>query len=646
MRDQFPIVMSNAAPPTVSILIVAWNSGDDLARCMAALEAQSSRDFEVILLDNASTDGAVERLVQRPWLTHLHSDRNLGFAAGNNRAAQTASGRYLVTLNPDAFPEPDWLEMLVAAAERYPEAGSVGSTQLLDADPGIYDGAGDPYTVFGAAWRGGKGRAARPVAEGEVFGVCAAAALYRREPFEALGGFEERFFCYYEDVDLAVRLRLAGWIAIQTPSARVRHVGSGSAPSDFVLRHATRNRIWTLVRGLPSWMVYAGAPLALALGVAAAVVTAVRGETWARLSAVGEALEGLGATVRERRAIQASAVVSNTAFARALSWSLWSYVRRGVDVRPVPDLPQRVAEPPPQGRVVAVIVSYGPDETLTEVITAALDQCDKVVLVDNGSDRETIGRLRDLTSDDDRAILIENSENLGLAKAQNIGLACARVEGADWILLLDDDSVPQAGMIAAMIAAWNTLPDRHRVGLLTPRLTDDQDSLKPYLLTALGRFDLERTPMAAGVVVRNGVFAIASGSLIRGKVLDVVGNMAADYFIDYVDVEFSLRLRAAGFEIVGIGDAVLRHRLGEFQEIVGRDGTLTGGLNTHSAGRRFYIHRNRIRVWRAYGAQVPGWLAWDMAATLYDVWKVLRHEDDKVAKLKAIGSGWLAAVRG
>ena len=166
MRDQFPTVMSSAAPPTVSILIVALNSGDDLARCMAALEAQSSRDFEVILLDNASTDGAVERLVQRPWLTYLHSDRNLGFAAGNNQAAQTASGRYLVTLNPDAFPEPDWLEMLVAAAERYPEAGSVGSTQLLDAYPGIYDGACDPYTVFVAAWRGGKGRAARPVAEG------------------------------------------------------------------------------------------------------------------------------------------------------------------------------------------------------------------------------------------------------------------------------------------------------------------------------------------------------------------------------------------------------------------------------------------------------------------------------------------------
>ena len=646
MRDQFPTVMSNAAPPTASILIVAWNSGDDLASCMAALEAQSSRDFEVILLDNGSTDGAVERLVQRPWLTCLYSDRNLGFAAGNNRAGQAASGRYLVTLNPDAFPDPDWLEMLVAAAERHPEAGLVGSTQLLDADPGISDGAGDPYTVFGAAWRGGKGRTARPVAEGEVFGVCAAAALYRSEAFEALGGFEERFFCYYEDVDLAVRLRLAGWTAIQTPSARVRHVGSGSAPSDFVLRHATRNRIWTLVRGVPGWLVYVGAPLALTLAVAAALVNAVRGETWARLSAVGEALGGLGETVRERRRIQTSTIVSNTAFARALTWSPWRYMRRGVDVRPVPDLAQRVAEPPLPGRVVAVVVSHDPDETLSEVIAAALDQCDLVVLVDNGSDQETVGRLRSLTSGEDRAILIENGENLGLAEAQNIGLARARTEAADWILLLDDDSVPQAGMVAVMTATWGTLADRQRVGLLTPRLTDTQDSLKPYLLTARGRFDLERTPMTPGAVVRNGVFAIASGSLIRSKVLEVVGNMAADYFIDYVDIEFSLRLRAAGFEIVGVGDAVLRHRLGEFQEIVGRDGTSTGGLNTHSAGRRFYIHRNRVRVWWAHGGRVPGWLAWDMAATLYDVWKVLRHEDDKVAKLKAIGSGWFAALKG
>lgn len=637
--------MPKAAPPKASILIVAWNSGDDLARCMAALEVQSLRDFEVILLDNGSTDGAVEQLVQRPWLTCLRSDRNLGFAAGNNRAAQGASAQYLVTLNPDAFPDPDWLEMLVAAAERHPEAGSIGSTQVLDADPEIYDGAGDPYTVFGAAWRGGKGRPARPVAEGEVFGVCAAAALYRREAFEALGGFEERFFCYYEDVDLAVRLRLAGWTVIQTPAARVRHVGSGSAPSEFVLRHATRNRIWTVVRGLPGWIVWVGTPLAMAFALAAAVTGAPRGEARARLSALGEAVHGLGETLRERKAIQGSAAVSKTLFARALTWSLWTYARRGIDVRPVTHLPDRTAEPPLPGRVVAVIVSHQPDGKLREVIAAALDQCDRVVLVDNGSDEKMIAPLRDLTGGEDRAVLIENGENLGLARAQNIGLARARAEGADWILLLDDDSVPEPEMVAAMISAWETLPDRRRVGLLTPRLTDDEGSLKPYLLTARGRFDLDRTPMGPGGLVRNGVFAIASGSLIRSKVLEVTGDMPADYFIDYVDIEFSLRLRAAGFEIVGVGDAVLRHRLGEFQQIVGRDGGLNGGLNTHSAWRRFYIHRNRIRVWRAHGGQVLAWLAWDMAATLYDVWKVLRHEEDKIAKLKAIGSGWLAALR-
>jgi GT2 family glycosyltransferase len=628
--------------PTVSILIVAWNSGDDLERCMAALDAQSTRDFEVILLDNGSTDGAVARLAARSWLRVERSEINLGFAAGNNRAARAACGRYLVTLNPDAFPEPDWLEMLVSAAERYPEAGSVGSTQLLDADPNIYDGAGDPYTLFGAAWRGDKGRPARPIVEGEVFGVCAAAALYRREVFEAVGGFEERFFCYYEDVDLALRLRLAGWTAVQTPSARVRHVGSGSAPSGFVLRHATRNRIWTLIRGLPDALIWLGAPLAMGLAIAAALAGVLRGETWARLSAIGEAFRGLGETLRERRAIQMSATVTQATFLRALTWSPWRYLRRRSDVRPVSDLTERVAEPPDHGRTVAVIVSYQPDQTLSAVIGAALGQCDRVVLVDNGSEAETVDHLRVLSGKEDRLILIENGKNLGLAKAQNIGLAKARGQGADWILLLDDDSVPEPGMVAALIAAWTDLPDRRRVGLLTPRLTDDEDSLKPYLLTARGRFNLDRTPMVPGGLVRDGVFAIASGSLIRSKVLDVVGDMAADYFIDYVDIEFSLRMRAAGFEIVGVGDAVLRHRLGEFQRIAGS----ARGLNTHSAWRRFYIHRNRVRVWRDHGGTVLGWLVWDMVAAGYDVLKVLRHEDDKHAKLKAIARGWLAGLTG
>lgn len=629
-----------AAPsPLASILIVAYQSGPDLARCLDALDGQTCRDFEIVLVDNASTDGAVDTLAPRPRLTVIRSEENLGFAEGNNLAARSARGRYLITLNPDAFAEPFWLEALIAAAERHPEAGSVASVQLRDEDPDRLDGLGDPYAPWGAAWRGGMGALAVPVAESAVFGPCAAAALYRREAFEGVGGFCARFFCYYEDVDLALRLRRAGWTSAITPWAVVRHVGSGSTTSDFVLRFATRNRIWTFARGMPAVAGLAFAPVMALLALAAVAVALLRGDARTRARALLEAVRGLPETFCERAAIAGSARCNALA---AMTWSPLRFLRRAPDTRPMSDLPDRLREPGPDAdRVVAVIVSHQPDLRLDAVLDAALSQCARVVLVDNASDEDVRTRLRSRVSD--RLTLIENDGNVGLAAAQNQGLAVARRDGADWILLLDDDSVPAAGMVARMLQVWAGLADRKRVGLLSPRLTDPEDTLKPYLLASESGWRLRRGPMAPGAVVRHGVFAIASGSLLRRDVLDVVGPMAAPFFIDYVDIEFCLRLRRAGFEIVGIGDAVLTHRLGEFEEaeLLGR----RVALNTHNAWRRRLIHRNRVRVWRRFWREVPGWVAWDMAAAVYDVWKAAAYERDKGAKLKAIAAGFLSGWR-
>lgn len=634
----------DAKAPAVSILIVAWQSGEHLERCLAALDRQGFRDFEAVLFDNASTDGAVDRVAPRPWLRIERAASNLGFAAANNRAAALARGRHLVTLNPDAFAEPGWLAALVAAAGRHPEAASVGSVQLLDADPDILDGIGDPLHATGAAWRGGRLRPARPVAESAVFGVCAAAALYRRDAFDAAGGFCERFFCFYEDVDLAVRLRLAGWTAVVTPDAVVRHVGSGSAPSDFVLHHATRNRVWTLLRGMPGPILAATLLPALAVWAGGAVADLLRGRGAARCAAFGAAIAGLRETLRERAAIQAARRAGLGSFARALTWSPLAYLRRGLDLRDLPGLPSRVA-PPPDGspRVVAVVVSHQPDEALDRALDATLAQVDRVVLVDNGSDAGIQARLAARADDDDRLRVVANPDNRGLAAAQNQGLEAALADGADWVLLLDDDSVPDPDMVAAMLAAWDRLPGREHVGLLTPLLTDPEGTLRPRLLTARGRFDLARTPLEPGTVARNGVFAIASGSLVRARVLEVTGRMDAGFFIDYVDIEFSLRLRRAGFEIVGVGDAVLRHRLGEVHtaRLLGRSKT----LSTHRAWRRRFIHRNRIRVWRRHGDVSLGWLAFDVAAAAYDVWKALAWEDEKRDKLAAIARGWIEGWR-
>ena len=248
--------------PAALVIIVAYNAGDDLQRCVDALERQSFADWEAVVWDNASSDGAVDRLTHGARVRVIRCPENLGFAAANNRAAALSQAPFIVLLNPDAFAEPEWLGRLIAAAETY-DAQAVTSLQLSDEDPAILDGMGDCMSICGIGWRGGYKQPAvlAPTKAVEVFAACGAAALYRRQTFEALGGFEERFFCYYEDVDLGFRLRLSGGRCVLEPAAVVRHVGSASSRkiSGFAEYHGTRNRLWTFLRDMPGGLM----PIAL-----------------------------------------------------------------------------------------------------------------------------------------------------------------------------------------------------------------------------------------------------------------------------------------------------------------------------------------------------------------------------------------------
>ena len=237
------------------MIVVAYNSAATLQRCIDMLEAQTFSDWEAVVWDNASTDNALEHVHTGPHVCLVSHVENLGFAAANNRAAKLSRSEFIVLLNPDAFAEPDWLARLVAAADEY-GAEAVASLQLDDANPALLDGAGDCMSIAGIPWRGGYGqpRSHAPAEPCEVFSACGAAALYRRDVFEALGGFEERFFCYCEDVDLGFRLRLMGGRCVLEPRAVVRHVGGASSDgkgSDFAEFRGTRNRIWVLLRNMP-----------------------------------------------------------------------------------------------------------------------------------------------------------------------------------------------------------------------------------------------------------------------------------------------------------------------------------------------------------------------------------------------------------
>lgn len=327
----------SAPPPLAAIVVVTFNSRPFFARLRAALEAQTEQRFHLIVWDNASRDAQRPHPADFPGATIEQSERNLGFAAGNNHAADEVTAPYLFLLNPDAFPEPDWLERLLEAAEAHPEAGAIGATQISAEDPALYDGLGDCLSISGAPWRGGYGwrRDRIEARDGETFSVCGASALYRLAAWRAAGGFDESFFCYGEDVDLGFRLRLMGWTCRQAAAARVHHVGGASSGkrSAFAVYHGTRNRLWTFVKCMPAPLIWLFLPLHLAMSAAFLLVSPFRGTGPATWRGIGDGLKGLKVVWEARKAVQSQRRASIGSIAAALSWSPWAMIRRAPVLR-------------------------------------------------------------------------------------------------------------------------------------------------------------------------------------------------------------------------------------------------------------------------------------------------------------------------
>lgn len=301
----------------VSVIVVNWNGENFLEQCLQALMGQTVKPFEVILLDNASSDGSLEIARRFPSVRLLAQDSNSGFARGNNLAINAAAegSEWIALLNPDAFPEPRWLEECLLSAQRNPQFDVFGSKLLNAADPMVLDGTGDAYHVSGLVWRIGHGAPASALheSEREVFSPCAAAALYRRSALLEVGGFDESFFCYVEDVDLGFRLRLAGYRCIYVPKSVVHHVGSGTTggkKSDFSLYHGHRNLVWTFVKDMPGVLFWLLLPLHVMLNLGSIAWFALQGRGGLVLRAKRDALLGLPKMWHKRHLIHKRRVAS------------------------------------------------------------------------------------------------------------------------------------------------------------------------------------------------------------------------------------------------------------------------------------------------------------------------------------------------
>jgi GT2 family glycosyltransferase len=304
----------------ISVVIPNWNGRRWLPGCLAALAAQERPADEIIVVDNGSSDGSVEYLRdEHSEVNVLALPRNTGFAAAANIGVDIPVGEFVALVNADVELAPDWLARMAATLEAHPGAASVACKMLSLGDPTIVDDAGDVLRRDGVCEQRGRfgpddGRWDTP---GEVFGACAGAALYRRSAVGKAFGFHEPYFAYLEDVDLALRLRLAGWTCRFEPVVALHAAqGSSEALPGGAAFLTTRNTVVLVARFWPArWL---GLVAYRQLGWAWHALRERR--LRAHLRALAAAAPMLPAALRSRRALRAGAVVPISAVIPSRPW--------------------------------------------------------------------------------------------------------------------------------------------------------------------------------------------------------------------------------------------------------------------------------------------------------------------------------------
>ncbi len=590
-------VARSAVPSTaqVVVIVVNFNSGPYLARCLAALKAQNFRDFTVIVVDNASSDESLQALADLPagWQV-MRLERNVGFAAANNRAIAAVGSPWVACLNPDAFAEPDWLAQLMRGTARYPDAAAFGSLQIDASRPDHLDGAGDACHVSGLYWRGGFGQpiAGRNV-EGEILSPCAAAALYHRESVLAVGGFDDDFFCYGEDVDLGIRLRLAGHRSIQLANAVVRHIGGGSGGrrGTFARYHGARNRLWVFVKDMPPALFWPMLPFHLLATLMMAVAAAIGGELGPFARGIKDAVIGLPRVIGKRRGVQSA---RQAGLLPLLCWSPLSAIGRRTIVRHAAAI-EHLEPAPGEGGIGIAMVSYRTGPVLFAAIDAALAEAAvaRLVLVDNGNPAEVRAELARRASLEPRLTILEGQGNVGFAAGCN--LAVRHIEQPYLLLLNPDCEIPRNGP-----RMFRTeLLERHTPSLLGAVMTDEDGKVQratrrnlptPFrlLVEALHlyrfnpnwpRIEIER-PMP---ITPTPVPAISGAAMfLTRENYWALGGLDTGFFLHVEDLDFCARFQAAGGEVCLVPGIRIRH------------------ARSSSAARRLAVEWHKARGFRRY----------------------------------------------
>ncbi len=271
MQTETPLnraTLQEDSPPQVAIVVTNWNGRQYLETCLRSIFAQKFQDFEVFVVDNASTDDSVE-MVRRcfPQVQLIQNDANLGLCTANNQGILTSKAEFVAILNNDTELEPDCLGRMVQAIKTNPQIGMCASKMLLIDQRNMIESAGIIVDKAGIASGLNSGSLDTPAVSTPtpVFGACGGAALYRRTMLLEIGLFDEDFFVYLEDADVAWRGQWAGWHCVYAPDAVTYHAHSATIKegSPFKTRLLGRNKIWMIGKNYPLPQLFWYGPLIL-----------------------------------------------------------------------------------------------------------------------------------------------------------------------------------------------------------------------------------------------------------------------------------------------------------------------------------------------------------------------------------------------
>lgn len=238
----------------VTIIIPNYNGLQFMEPCFESLSKQVYPNFEILIVDNGSTDGSAE-WINKNKIPAILLDENTGFSGAVNIGIKAAKTPYVILLNNDTVVDVNYVGKMVAAIEQSKQIFSVSSKMIQMYQPDLIDDAGDMYTVLGWAFQRGVGHSSCKYNKScEVFSACAGAAIYRKSVFAEIGLFDEKHFAYLEDLDVGYRAKIYGYHNRYCPDALVYHVGSGTSGSkynSFKVKLAARNQIYLNYKNMP-----------------------------------------------------------------------------------------------------------------------------------------------------------------------------------------------------------------------------------------------------------------------------------------------------------------------------------------------------------------------------------------------------------